>query len=299
MPSVLDTASCEGYMIVAENENNEHEHQAFWNQALDTEASRWLAESLGSGSGPADEHPDLEDLAAYHEGGLEPTAREAIGQHLLLCDDCAAVILDLTHLDDPSASDDATGPSEHEIERAWRKQKELLAHDGVLTTEPARNPALHVVVRPTLPPWLRAAAAVLLTTLFGLGFWVVSLRQTVEDLQRLQTNPPLANLEPVDSSRRSASDLPILALPDERSRGWLILNLAGPLAGSTFRAELLDTDGKTLLVFDPIARTEVGNFRMEISRHDLPTGEIRIHLLERSSDDAEILAEYRFRLTAL
>jgi hypothetical protein len=46
----------------------------------------------------ASEHPDEETLVAYVDGTLDPTAREAVGEHLAGCATCSETVADLTEV---------------------------------------------------------------------------------------------------------------------------------------------------------------------------------------------------------
>ena len=234
-------------------------------------------------------HPSSEELAAYHDDQLSSEREEEIRQHLVHCDDCAAIVLQLA-ADSESPAEPGDEVSDFEVAAAWRRQRvRLLEHGALPGAEVARTP-------PALRrAWATAASLAFLTLASSL--WIANLRQTVQELRTPQINPPVVNLEPLGSVRDPASPVPVVELSAGASRGWLILNLTEDSDYSSYRVEFVTSDGRTVWVRDGLQKSEAGNFRLELTKEILPPADYRIGLAGLSEGRYEPVAEYSLRIS--
>jgi Putative zinc-finger len=230
-----------------------------------------------------DAHPDPERLAAYHFGELSPEEEGRIQDHLALCRECAALLLDLDGLADPDfgAGVDLTGK-----EAVWQSLKEEVAPPAWVV--PLRRP-----VRSS-PRWLQALAASLLIATLGLSLWVASLRR---ELSTLDANAPVLDLYS-GTGRGEGSPSPILTVPSGGRSFILIPNSARHRRHERYRFEILR--GRGGKVWDgPIERNPppLDNFNsVSVPRRAIEPGDYRFRLFGRNGDREEMIEEYAFRV---
>ncbi len=227
------------------------------------------------------EHPAPEELAAYHDGRLPPERDAAVREHLVSCEGCGAIVLELATLGE-EPEEPARGTADFAAAAAWRRQRRRLREHQLL---PAAGPRIHRA-------WLVAAALALVS--LGLGSWVTSLKQTVDELRRPQVDPPLVSLSPLGAERDPAAAPDSVTLPPG-ARAWLILNLAGNVELAAYRADFVDSDGHMLWMLEGLRGTRAGSLRLELPG-DLSAGEVRILLSGPGGPEPEPIAEYRLRI---
>ncbi|HYG61088.1 MAG TPA: zf-HC2 domain-containing protein [Thermoanaerobaculia bacterium] len=236
-----------------------------------------------------DQHPTPERIVAYHECRLVPDEAEEIRAHLVACPDCTAELLDLAAL--LEGEDDATSEiSPAELDAAWQRQRARRLPD-----RPAAPPE-RPWHRPAPPRRAWATAAVLGLAAALLAVVALDQRRTIALLQQPQANPPLVNLEPVDSVRQGLREAPELRLPAQGERIWMILNPSAELAASTYGIEVVAPDGAVVIRLEDIPSSEAGNFRLEIPRGALEAGSYRVLLEESTSGERRIVEEFALRV---
>lgn len=252
----------------------------------------WIA-GAGVAGWKDGEHPDAETLAAYHARELPAAAEQSLQDHLLLCRECARLLLDLEELDDPDF-----GP---EIEVPEGTGKALW--DGLrqeIRKEPA--PAVAAVIpfpsRRTLapPPWMSALAAALLVAVIGLSVWVASLRGTVAELSRPEINAPVLDLVPSGVGEREGGPAPAAVVPSGARSFTLILSPGRRGDFQDYEAEIARDGGEVVWRGRGLRPNDYGSFSLTLSRHALGTGEHRLRLFGIRSDRREVLGEYALRI---
>lgn len=76
-------------------------------------------------------HPTPEQLAAYHARELPAEKVERIKDHLALCHECSALLLDLADFESPEPSPDAPALTDEDVDTAWQDLRARLAREGV------------------------------------------------------------------------------------------------------------------------------------------------------------------------
>ena len=235
-----------------------------------------------------DAHPDPERLAAYHSsqaGELSPEEEGRIQDHLALCRECAALLLDLDGLADPDfgAGADLAGK-----ENVWQGLKQEMAPQAKVV--PLRRP-----VRPS-PPWLQALAASLLIATLGLSLWVASLRRTVAELSSPEPNAPVLDLY-ASGTRSEGSPAPALTVPSNAKFFTLILNAAGQRRYEGYRVEILGAGGGEVWSDRRIEPSSFGSFSLTLPRRAVGPGDFRVRLFGQSGETTEEpIEEYAFRV---
>lgn len=116
-------------------------------------------------------HPGDEDLAAYAEGGLAEERRAEVQEHLLTCEECGRLVLDLT----AALAEPEPGLSAQEIDESWQRFRPRLAAaarpQGAVAAPPIAPAA--TFVKPEKRRWTddrwRALAAALVVAFLGSG----------------------------------------------------------------------------------------------------------------------------------
>jgi hypothetical protein len=229
-------------------------------------------------------HPDPERLAAYHAGELSPEEEGRVQDHLALCRECAALLLDLDGLADPDfgAGTDLSGK-----EAVWRNLREEMAPRALVV--PLRRP-----VRSS-PRWLQALAASLLVATLGLSLWVASLRRTVADLSSPEPNAPVLDLYS-SGTRGDGSPAPVLTVSGHARFFTLILNVAGQRRYERYRVEILRAGGGKVWENREIEPFSFGSFSLTIPRSAAGPGDYRVRLFGRSGAAEEPIDDYAFRV---
>ena len=230
-------------------------------------------------------HPRSEDLAAYHDGRLPPERDAALREHIVECEVCLEVILELRRDLTTPTEEMTPEPDEISVQAAWRLQRARMQKAGLLNFQAQPRPQ-HA--------WLLAAALVIVSV--GLALWVATLKQTVHELTQPLANPPLASLAPVGAVREPAN-LPSISIPDRRSRVWLILTLNEDVDYPNYRVRFVLPDGQVLWSLEGLQRTPTGSFRIELPSRSLPRSEVRVLLSGSRGLKHILVAEYRVRFT--
>ena len=252
----------------------------------------WMAET--GKAGPEDgEHPDDETLAAYHARKLSPAVEKRVQDHLLLCRECARLLLGLGELDDPDFGPGIEIP-EGTGEALW---------DGLrqeIRKEPA--PAVAAVVpfpprRISGPPrWISALAAALMVGVIGLSVWVASLRRTVGELSRPEVNATVLDLVPLGIGQREGGNGAAAVVPSGSRMITLILSPARRGDFQDYEAEIARAGGEVVWHGQGLRPNDYGSFSLTLPRRALGTGEHRLRLFGIRSGRREVLGEYALQI---
>lgn len=237
------------------------------------------------GAHAIDQHPLPERIAAYHERRLPPDEAEEIRAHLAACPDCTTELLALADLYD-EVDDPAAEVSPASLDAAWRRQRQRLFPASAVVVPLESRRAGPSVKR----AWTAAASFALAASLLG----VVALVQwrTIVRLEAPQANPPLVNLVPVDSTREGPEGAPVLTIPEEAERVWVILNPSADVSeDSAYVVEIAAPDGAVLWRQD-LTVSEAGNFRLDLRRSILTTGDHQVSLFEKRGGGRRLVERY-------
>lgn len=230
-----------------------------------------------------DAHPDPERLAAYHAGELSAEEEGRVQDHLVLCRQCAALLLDLDGLADPGFGAEADPAAK---EAVWQSLRKEIAPQSPVV--PLRRPA-------SSPRWLQALAASLLIATLGLSLWVASLRRTVAELSAPQANAPVLDLYS-GTARGEGSPAPILTVPPDVRFFTLILNPAGQRRYERYRVEIVRVGGAEVWSGQEIEPSPFGSFSLTLPRRAVGPGDYRVRLFGRNGGTEEPIEEYAFRV---
>ncbi|HYU30627.1 MAG TPA: zf-HC2 domain-containing protein [Thermoanaerobaculia bacterium] len=243
----------------------------------------WMA-----AAGPPGEHLDPETLAAYHARELPDEEERRLQDHLLVCRECAELLLDLEGLGDPGFGRDVEIPA-GTGEALWERLRQETQPKTVLPFAPRR--------RAVPPPWMSALAAALLVAVIGLSVWVAALRQTVEKLSQPEVNARVLELVPLGTQARGETAT-ATEVPSRDERFTLVLSNQKRGDFQAYEAELVRTGGgvvrrETGLVPNP---NVYGSFTLGETRSALGAGDYRIRLFGLRGGRRELLGEYALRI---
>ena len=285
------------------------------------EIRRAVAEGLaGAGAGVGagvgantGEHPDAETLAAYHARELPEADERRVQDHLLLCRECAALLLDLEGLGDPDFGRDVEIPA-GTGEALWERLRQEIRKEPASPPAAGRYPLpgkahndywqdekvfVHSPPRRRAapPPWMSALAAALLVAVLGLSAWVASLRRTVDELSRPEVNAPVMDLVPLGIGQRDEAAAPDAEVPSGARMFTLILSPARRGDFRDYEAEIAPAGGPVVWRARGLRPNDYGSFSLTVPRRALESGEHRIRLFGiGSGGEREPLGEYALRI---
>lgn len=229
---------------------------------------------------PSAGHPTPEALADYLEDRLLSEDDERVQAHLVGCEQCSALLLELDSLKSSMAEGEV---AEFATAAAWRSQRERLFGNQI-----ARGGSAGGV-------WMLAASLAVVTV--GLAFWIAVQRATISELRAPQVELPIANLEPTGSVR-DVGEASAVVLSPRTARWVLILNLIDDTARSSCRLEFLDPEGRVVASLNGLDQSSRGGFRLSLPRDFLPPGVYRIRLSGADGGETEVIEEYVLRIKA-
>jgi anti-sigma factor RsiW len=224
-----------------------------------------------------DQHPSPEQLIAYAERRLPAQEADALREHLAACPDCTAELLGLAELFEEEVGE-GSEVSPADLDAAWARR---LPQTGPRADN----------VKPLRRAWNATVPLALAAALLA----VVALVQwrTIVRLSQPQANPPLINLEPAGAVRQGDPASLELRLAPEMPRAWVILNPVTDLDDGGYDVDLAASDGRTVLRWEGLRRSEAGNFRLEIPGEILQAGDYRFLLTRPSAAGRHIVEEFR------
>ena len=222
-------------------------------------------------------HPSQEELIAYHQRNLAPEEDDRVRDHLVACSECRGALLCFDDLLRPSPA--AEPPfSEIELAAAWRRFRERL--------------------RPRVPWWLRAAAAVLLVGAAALSYWSIGLYHELAELSRPQLNTPILDLLPQDTVYLGRSASAEIALPANVRFFTVVLNSSVRRSHGDYAVEISRADGRRIYAGQGLERNAFGSFTLTLARRTMKPGEYRIHLFGLTDGKREPIGQYVLRIAA-
>lgn len=247
----------------------------------------WMARAGADGGA----HPDAETLAAYHARELPEEEERHVQDHLLVCRECAGLLLDLEGLGDPDFGREVEIPAGTE-EDLWERLRQEIRK------EPEPPAVVTPIRRRTAPPhWMSVLAAALLVAVVGLSAWVASLRRTVDELSRPEVNAPVLDLVPLGIGQRDEAAEPDAEVPSGAQRFTLILSPARRGDFEDYEAEIAPAGGPVVWRDRGLRPNDYGSFSLTVHRSTLGTGEHRLRLFGIGSGGGrELLGEYALRI---
>jgi hypothetical protein len=266
-------------------------------EELDDEVVGVVRELAKQRRGELTHHPLPEELLAYHERQLSFEESEEVREHLVLCDRCSDLVLDLASFPDIEPDGSASEASEDAaFARRWGSLSNRLKDEGVF--RPAPHPKRETALRRVffLPPSFSSAlAAGLAAVSLGLAFWTFSLQRRLAEVSRPAVRVAVSSLVPREiAAARDQKESEPASVPAWADRLLLILNLFEPRSYSAYQVEIFDAlkGRKAVWSSRDLRRSPDGNFAFEVPRSFLPAGSYRIELSGLAGSQRNRLAVY-------
>ena len=249
-------------------------------------ALRRLAAAARKGQ-PADAHPTVEEIIAYHAGELTAERHQALQQHLLLCRDCPELILALDGFAKLPEGEVEAAPAG--MDSAWEAVRQQLAAEGWFAGGRGK------VVRPwrTLLPPRTLLAAAALVVVASLGFLLLRNDRSFHIVEQPSPGSPGWELAP---AVRGGEESVRKVAPGSAGGFTLEVRPEGRWSSPVYEVKLLlEPGGKQLWSGSWRPTSPSAPFFLEVSRGSLPAGEYLLRLAGRGAapDPPD---ERRFRL---
>ena len=291
---------------------------------MNDDLPRWASalEDLASEYGDA-AHPTSEELSEYVEGGLPTAAMEELRDHLVRCDECRQVVLDLQSFPNIESPPGVQELGADPLEEEWnalmvRYDPPAKVGEGVFEAVPEIEDSHRY--RRWIPTPLLAAA--LLAACFGLLLWVVGerrarhqlntdiaawmaevndLKMQLDEQREIQgqalRNVRVIDLLPASTTRGVRSEVRQVSVTEWTS--WIVWildiedseELVSELG--SIKVEIVDSEETIIWSENGLREVETGALTFITSR--IPEGEYRIRLAAQTGAQ---IAEYSIQLTA-
>lgn len=234
------------------------------------------------------EHPEPEQLAAYHQGELDEVQEASMQEHLLWCRHCTALLLGFHDLSGDAELEATAAPSDP----APLADKSADS-DAVAAGPP---PAVQHPRGSSSSRWLPVLLAASLLLCAGLVFQTLRLQKAVDHLSEPQVDVAVQDLYLEDSLRAPAEDSganggthPAAALSAKAEWITLILNAPDhpmPQSSSYEDHQLVieDADGNEIWQRRGLAASPWNTFSVVLHRDFLEPGSYRLRVLGRQQD---------------
>lgn len=263
-------------------------------------AGEWVAEARAA----AGDHPEVDELIAYHTGELAEADERRIQDHLVTCRDCLEHLLELdafTGSGTESGPEGRTGgaaeaaagagAADFETAAAWRALRSRLP------AGPSRVPRRAAVLAASLAVAVVGLAVVALDQRREVG----ELSRRVAELSQPQPGAAIVDLYPASALRSEGAPREAFELP---AAGYttLILNLPQNLtesAGSDrYSVEILDAGGGLLWSGGALEPTRFGTLRLGLPGGFLPAGGHSLRLYRLDGEQRRPVESYPIRVPA-
>lgn len=251
-----------------------------------------------------------EVLLAYHLGELSESEAEAVRERIPWDDQALAY---LATLRDPDITEESHR-SESEIAEDWKTLEGLIASTAETAKDASRPKPdvarkVETLPRKGSPHWLnrpmpfQLLAAGLTLVCFGLWWQLDQTQGRIRHLIEPRPNPVMVDLIPSQDLGSTRDPLPGIDLPLAKIDDTLVLVLNytdfQPL--DAYHGELLPIDGNarhSMYRFERLKRAEDGSFQIVLHRDWIVPGGYEIQLAGVSNGTEELLATYRFSVSA-
>jgi len=225
------------------------------------------------------EHPSTSSLLAYHRGETSPGEAATIREHLSLCTECAAVVLDATDFFSDDEEDEDYGSAD--LDGSWEKLRKDLGKGT--NSPPSRPPVLPLPLAPPKRPLFRSLgfAYSLAAAFAALSISLIVLRGSTPPpkLQTIpQTNVGLYDLTSATVERGEGAGAKVIQFRSPGDSAFLILNpaLESPLPRHGVR--IRRADGMVAWRSEDLVPQDSGGFHLSLPAGALPAGIYSIEL---------------------
>ena len=232
------------------------------------------------------EHPELEQLVAYHDGALDREQEEALQGHLAWCGECTALVLGLNDLALAAAAADPAAEWSSVVSKLPAPPAPPRA-----APLPARRRQHDKATRRLL----YALAASFAAATVALSLWVVDLRREVTGFSEPQINPIVRDLFIADAPR-DVTGTGFNEIPAGDGLVTLILNSSEPRSFPGYQLAVEDSAGTEIWRREGLERSPFDTFTVAVPGRFLPAGDYRLRLYGREGDSWTPIEEFPLRV---
>jgi len=214
------------------------------------------------------DHPDPEDLLAYHLGELDVDRAEAVEEHVTLCSDCARHVLDMADFLAGEPPEEAEAVSDADAERLSRVVGDAL--DAERAGGSAAPPFYATL------GFARAAAVAFLLLSAGLAARLAVAPSGSERPEPTMANLPIVELRAAET--RGPGERDEVRLPESAAGAVLVFPVAETGAFSSYSVTVEKTDGEVILRRSDLRRTDGGLLTLAVPRDALAPGSYRLRI---------------------
>jgi putative zinc finger protein len=237
------------------------------------------------------EHPSTTRLIAYHRGEVPPVEAAAITEHLSLCGECTALVLDASEF---FADDDEEEAAPADLETSWQELR--AAATRAEERPPAAVPALTPPSIPRRPLFRSLAFAYgLAATFAAVSVGLLVFRGTTPP-PRPQVNSGLYDLTPADSERGEAVQAIPIRFNSPEDSALLILNPAVVADSARYGVRIRQMDGTVVWRSEDLVPQASGAFQLSLPAGALPPGRYSLELYGITDGREKHLGAYRIAI---
>ena len=235
-------------------------------------------------------HPSAEDLIAYQEQQLPGADAARVREHLVICPECAQLVLDLSTFPDVPLRDTAMALSPEEDEEDFEALLELLPQERVAAI-PLQDHKPSSKRRPVL-----MMAASFIVGILGLSLWLGGIRSPLQSAPDVRTGA-LLDLYPIASNSRGIDRAEKVEIPEDDSDLVLVLNTSDVGGFLAYQVEIRSAAKLMLQVTDLKPGTQ-GTITLVVPRAALPADSYEVLLFGTlEGADKTHIAVYQIEVT--
>jgi hypothetical protein len=219
------------------------------------------------------EHPSTSRLIAYQRGEISTTELAAITEHLSLCKDCAALVLDAAEF---FADDDEEEVAPADLETSWQELRAAMSGEATFAPSPATFTPPPSIPKRSLFRSLTFAyslAAMFAAVSFGLVVF-----QRANPPSQPQVNVGLYDLTPSSSERGEEGQATPIRFQASESSAFLILNPAVVTNSAHYGVRIRGGDGHVIWRSESLRLQAPGGFHLSLPADALPLGRYSLEL---------------------
>ncbi|HTG35660.1 MAG TPA: zf-HC2 domain-containing protein [Thermoanaerobaculia bacterium] len=230
------------------------------------------------------EHPSASRLIAYHRGEIPPAEVAAIREHLSLCKECTALVLDAVEF---FADDEEAAPAD--LEASWQEFR--------AATRAEERPPSPVLYPPTSIPhrsFVRSRAfaygAVAIFAAISVGLF---LFKETSPPPRPQVNVGLYDLTSSGPERGVGAQATPIRFQTPGGSALLILNPAVVVNSARYGVRIHRADGAVVWRSEDLLLQAPGGFHLSLPAGALPLGSYSLELYGITGGREKLLGTYR------
>lgn len=237
------------------------------------------------------EHPSTNQLIAYQRGELPAVEVAAIREHLSLCEECAALVLEAAEF---FADEEEEEANPADLEAAWEELRAAIPGKKERPPSPLPVPPPPPIQRHSLLRSLSFAYG--LAAIFALASIGLLLFHEWRPALRPQVNAGLYDLTPTGSERGFGAPPTLIRFRSRDDSALLILNPAVAANSARYGVRIRREDGAVLWRSEGLELLAPGAFHLTLPAGALPPGRYSLELYGITEVRQRPLGTYRIAI---